>query len=286
MKIEKGAFAVTMMKVFLWLSWAMLAATSFSGLGGEPRELALAPTDPVLLAGRYYRVPLSLPAPDLVAVIEAAKQAGFSVRIAEGTRVSYFIGMTPCPDCTPENERTRLGFPQLYVDGTLLWLRAEETLARYNLRPFGDGYELVIAPKVTAGATATLGEIGMRLLQLKVLREPTLPLNVEQLSVVPGVKPPRPPDGVRLDLLLYGLMLMPDWYDFALQNRLELWGLRVRVIVELVSPEAQVSSVHNLIIEARSPSGLMRVLVPIHQLTVLASDPAVKLVRPPFQPGI
>lgn len=274
-----------MMKFLVWLSWVILAATALSGLGDEPRELAIAPTDPILLAGRYYRVLLSITGLDLVAVIEAAKQAGFSVRIAEGTRVSYFIGTTPCPDCTPENERTRLGFPQLYVDGRLLWLRAEEALSKYNLRPLGDGYELIVAPKTTVSASAILGEIGVRLVQLKLLREPTLPLNVEQLSVVPGSKLPKPPDGVRLDSLLYGLMLMPDWYDFALQNRLELWGLRVRVIVELISPEAQLSPGHDLIIEARSPSGLMRVLVPIHQLAILASDPAVKLVRPPFQPG-
>ncbi|MCS6936544.1 MAG: hypothetical protein NZ610_00420 [Candidatus Bipolaricaulota bacterium] len=274
-----------MMRWLIWLSWAVLATMAFSSFGGEPRELALAPTDPILLAGRYYRVSLAFPTLDRTAIIEAAKQAGFSVRIAEGTRVSYFIGTTPCPDCTPENERSRLGFPQLYVDGALLWVRAEEALARYNLRPATDGYELIVAPKATASALAILGEIGVRLVQLKLLREPTLPLNVEQLSVVPGTKLPKPPDNVRLDSLLYGLMLMPDWYDFALQNRLELWGLRVRVIVELISPEAQLSAGHNLIVEARSPSGLMRVLVPVHQLAMLASDPAVKLVRPPFQPG-
>ncbi len=276
---------MTIIRFFFWLSWAMLAATSFSGWSGEPRELTTAPTDPLLLAGRYYRVSLSLSDPVIAAVIEAAKQAGFSVRIAEGTRVSYFIGTIPCIDCTPENERTRLVFPQLFVDDALFWMRAEESLARYNVRPALGGYELIIAPKVTASATAILGEIGIRLVQLKLLRDPALPLNVEQLSIVPGSKLPKPPDGVRLDSLLYGLMLMPDWYDFATQNRLELWGLRVRVILELVSPNAQLALGHNLIIEARSPSGLMRVLVPIHQLATLASDPAVKLVRPPFQPG-
>lgn len=277
---------MTIIRFFFWLSWATLAATSFSGLSGEPRELTIAPTDPLLLAGRYYRVALALSAPELAAVIEAAKQAGFSVRIAEGTRVSYFIGMIPCTDCTPENERTRLVFPQLFVDGALLWLRAEEAFSKYNVRPaLGMGYELTIAPKVTVSASVALGEIGARLVQLQLLRDPALPLNVEQLSIVPGVKLPKPPDGVRLDSLLYGLMLMPDWYDFAAQNRLELWGLRVRVIVELISSDAQLALGHNLIIEARSPSGLMRVLVPIHQLTALASDPAVKLVRPPFQPG-
>ncbi|MCS6903202.1 MAG: hypothetical protein NZO41_02860, partial [Candidatus Bipolaricaulota bacterium] len=163
-----------MMRFLVWFSWAMLAATAFSSFGGEPRELTLAPTDPILLAGRYYRVSLSLPTLDRTAIIEAAKQAGFSVRIAEGTRVSYFIGTTPCPDCTPENERSRLGFPQLYVDGALLWVRGEEMLARYNLRPATDGYELIVAPKATASASAILGEIGVRLVQLKLLREPTL----------------------------------------------------------------------------------------------------------------
>lgn len=274
-----------MLRFLLFIPWLIWASFSLSTLG-EPPELTVIPTDPLLIAGRYYRLALPAISPEMTALVEAAKQAGFSVRIAEGTRVSYFLGTTPCLDCTPENERTKLSFPQLFIDGALFWLRAEESLARYNVRPaVNSGYELIIAPKSTISASAVLGEIGARLVQFRVLRDSTLPLNVEQLSVVPGVKPPKPPDGVRLDSILYGLMLMPDWYDFAPQYRLELWGLRVRVIVELISPDAQLALGHNLIIEARSPSGLMRVLVPIHQLVQLGSDPAVKLVRPPFQPG-
>ncbi|MCX8103652.1 MAG: hypothetical protein N3E42_04340 [Candidatus Bipolaricaulota bacterium] len=243
--------------------------------------------DQLLLAGKFYRVVLPSIESDLGKIIESAKQAGFSVRIAQGTTVTYFLGAQPCLDCTPENERERFPFPHLFVDGTLLWLRAEELLSQYNLRPSsGEGYELIVAPKTTVSASAILNEIGRRLVQLAVVSDPVLPLAIEEMTVVPGVKPPKPPQGVRLDSVLYALMLMPDWYEFAPQNKLELWGLRVRVIVELVSPEAHVTQVHNLIVEARSPSGLMRVLVPIHQLVTLASDPAVKLVRPPYQPGL
>ncbi len=247
----------------------------------EPTIMA----DPLLLAGKFYRIPLSSIEPDLTKIIEFAKQAGFSVRIATGPTVTYFLGTQPCLDCTPENERERLAFPHLFVDSALLWLRAEEMLSRYNVRPaVSGGYELIIAPKTTTSASAILNEIGLKLVQLAIVPNPLLPLTVEELTVVPGVKPPKPP--VRLDSVLYALMLMPDWYEFAPQQRLELWGLRVRVIVELVSPQAQLAPTHNIIIEARSPSGLMRVLVPIHQLVMLASDPAVKLVRPPAQPGL
>jgi hypothetical protein len=242
--------------------------------------------DPLLLAGRFYRVALPGLEAEPVRTIEVAKQAGFSVRIAIGTSVTYFLGTQPCPDCTPENERERLSFPHLFVDGALLWLRAEETLSRYNVRPaVSGGYELIIAPKTTTSASAILNEIGLKLVQLAIVSNPLLPLTVEELTVVPGVKPPKPPEGVRLDSVLYALMLMPDWYEFAPQVRLELWGLRVRVIIELATPDAQLAPTHNIIIEARSPSGLMRALVPIHQLVALASDSAVKLVRPPFQPG-
>jgi hypothetical protein len=270
-----------MLKIFIL--GVIVTALSLSIFHNEP-TISL---DPILLAGKYYRVLLPRIESDLHKIIESAKQAGFSVRIAQDSTVTYFLGTQPCLDCTPENERERLKFPHLFVDGALLWLRADGLLSKYNLRPAqSEGYELIIAPITTVGASAILDEIGQRFVQLSVVPEPTLPLTVEELTVVPGVKPPKPPEGVHLDSVLYTLMLMPDWYEFAPQNKLELWGLRVRVIVELVSPEAQLAPTHNLIVEARSPSGLMRVLVPIHQLITLARDPAVKLVRPPAQPGL
>lgn len=274
-----------MLRILALAPGILLAVFSFGIFHWEePTTTMMA--DPLLLAGKFYRISLSGVETDLSKIIESAKQAGFSVRIATGPTVTYFLGTQSCPDCTPENERERLSFPHLFVDGALLWLRAEEMLSRYNVRPaVSGGYELIIAPKTTTSASAILHEIGLKLVQLAIVPNPLLPLAVEELTVVPGVKPPNPPKGVRLDSVLYALMLMPDWYEFAPQVRLELWGLRVRVIVELTTPDAQLAPTHNIIIEARSPSGLMRVLVPIHQLVALASDSAVKLVRPPFQPG-
>lgn len=274
-----------MLRVLALVPLTILIAFSLTVLR-EAGPVSSIMANQVLFAGKFYRVALPTIASDLEKVIESAKHAGFSIRIAQGTAVKYFLGTQPCPDCTPENERERLQFPHLFVDGELLWLRDGDLLSTYNLRPAQTGsYELIVAPKTTVSASAILDKIGHRLAQLAVVSDPVLPLIIEELPVVPGVKPPKPPEGVRLDSVLYALMLMPDWYDFAPQARLELWGLRVRVIVELMSPEAQLAPAHNLIIEARSPSGLMRVLVPIHQLVALASDPAVKLVRPPFQPG-
>jgi hypothetical protein len=275
-----------MLKALVLVLWMLGAALSLTwGRWEEPASPIMA--DQILFAGKFYRVTLPSIGADLAKMIEAAKLAGFSVRIAQGSTVTYFLGTQPCLDCTPENERERLKFPHLFVDGALLWLRAEGLLSKYNLRPAqSEGYELIIAPRTTVSASAILDEIGQRLVQLSIVSDPTLPLTVEELTVVPGVKPPKPPEDVRLDSGLYALMLMPDWYEFAPQQKLELWGLRVRVIVELVSPEAQLAPTHNLIIEARSPSGLMRVLVPIHQLVTLARDPAVKFVRPPAQPGL
>ena len=275
-----------MLRVLALAPWMVLIAVSLVIFRWEEPAPPLM-ADQILLAGKFYRVVIPSIGSDLKKIIEAAKQAGFSVRIAQGTTVKYFLGTQPCSDCTPENEREKLTFPHLFVDGDLLWLRAEGLLSKYNLRPAQtNNYELIVAPKTTVSASAILEEIGLRLTGLAILSNPTLPLTIEELTVVPGVKPPQPPEGVRLDSVLYALMLMPDWYEFAPQQKLELWGLRVRVIVELVSPEAQLAPTHNIIIEARSPSGLMRVLVPIHQLVRLASDPAVKLVRPPAQPGL
>lgn len=273
-----------MLRVLMFVPWLLFMAFSLT-----QREDPTFPimADQLLFAGKFYRIALPRIESDLAKIIESAKHAGFSVRIAQGTTVTYFLGTQPCRDCTPENERERLQFPHLFVDGELLWLRAEGLLSQYNLRPAQtNSYELIVAPKTTVSASAILDEIGLKLTQLAILSNPTLPLTAEELTVVPGVKPPKPPEGVRLDSVLYALMLMPDWYEFAPQYKLELWGLRVRVIVELVSPEAQLAPTHNILIEARSPSGLMRVLVPIHHLVRLASDPAVKFVRPPYQPGL
>ncbi len=273
-----------MLRVLMFVPWLLFVALSWVQWE-EPGIPIMA--DQILLAGKFYRVALPSIESDLAKIIELAKQAGFSVRIAQGTTVMYFLGTQPCLDCTPENERERLAFPHLFVDGELLWLRAAGLLSKYNLRPSPqEGYDVIIAPTTTVSASAILDEIGRRLAQLSIVSDPVLPLTVEEMTVVPGVKPPKPPEGVRLDSVLYALMLMPDWYEFAPQNKLELWGLRARVIVELVSPEAQLAPTHNIIVEARSPSGLMRVLVPIHQLVRLASDPAVKLIRPPYQPGL
>ncbi len=271
-----------MLRALMLTPWMLLVAFSLTQRK-DPTSLIM--TDQLLLAGKFYRVVLPSIESDRAKIIESAKQAGFSVRIAQGTAVTYFLGTQPCTDCTPENERERLVFPHLFVDGELLWLRAEGLLSKYNLRP-AHSYELIVSPKTTVSASAILDEIGLKLVQLAIVPNPLLPLTVEELTVVPGVKPPKPPEGVRLDSVLYALMLMPDWYEFAPQQKLELWGLRVRVIVELVTPNAQLAPTHNVIVEARSPSGLMRVLVPIHQLVTLASDPAVKLVRPPYQPGL
>jgi hypothetical protein len=209
-----------MLKIFIL--GVIVTALSLSIFHNEP-TISL---DPILLAGKYYRVLLPRIESDLHKIIESAKQAGFSVRIAQDSTVTYFLGTQPCLDCTPENERERLKFPHLFVDGALLWLRADGLLSKYNLRPAqSEGYELIIAPITTVGASAILDEIGQRFVQLSIVPEPTLSLTVEELTVVPGVKPPKPPEGVHLDSVLYTLMLMPDWYEFAPQTQIRALGL-------------------------------------------------------------
>lgn len=202
-----------MLKALLVAPWIVMIAFSLT-LREEPIYPIMA--DQLLLAGRFYRVVLPSIGSDLAKIIESAKHAGFSVRIARETTVTYFLGTQPCTECTPENEREKLVFPHLFVDGDLLWLRAEGLLSKYNLRPAQtSGYELIVAPKTTVSASVILDEIGLSLTQLSILANPTLPLTIEELTVVPGAKPPKPPEGVRLDSVLYALILMPDWYEFA-----------------------------------------------------------------------
>jgi hypothetical protein len=67
-----------MLKIFIL--GVLVTALSLSIFYHEP-TISL---DPILLAGKYYRVLLPRIEADMAKIIESAKQAGFSVRIARG----------------------------------------------------------------------------------------------------------------------------------------------------------------------------------------------------------
>lgn len=238
-----------------------------------------------LLAGQSYRAPLPPTATEIVRVVEAAQNLDYWIRIQQGLDVTYLKGKTPCASCDPTQEALFFQTPQLYVDGALYWIRLDEPKFRLNLRPAAEGqnaaapYELIVSPKVDLGGEDLLALL-TELAPFGVAPTQSSALSFEVMAVP---SKPRPPAGARLDSILYGLMIAPDWRDYAAAHGVELSGLRARVIVELTTPGAIPQGAADLLIEARSDSTL-RALVPIHQLLSLARDPVVSLVRLPSRP--
>lgn len=231
-------------------------------------------------APRHWRAPLTRPSAPTVEVIEQAQGLAYWIRIQTGEDVIYLKGERPCSTCDPEEEGRFFRPPQLIVDGQRFWIRLDEPGWRLNLRPApGGDYELFLStePPKTEITEADLQAVRSALTPFGVL-----PARLELTPYVPPEKP-EPPEGVRLDSLLYGLTLAPDWTDYALAHGLELSGLRAVVVVELTSPEARPPEGLDLVVESRSER-LLRAQVLIHRLAELASDPAVSFVRPPAQP--
>jgi hypothetical protein len=191
----------------------------------------------------------------------------------------------PCSICDPAEEDRFFLPPWLSVDGRWFWLQLDEPGWQLHLRPAaqrpGD-YELIVSPKLpkTALTDSDLDQITATLTPFGVLSAQTAPLKPE-----PYIQPakPEPPADARIDSVLYGLTLSPDWAAYAAQNGIERSGLRVRVVIELSSPDAALPEALELAIEARS-ARLVRAQALIHRLVDLARDPAVAFVRLPSRP--
>jgi hypothetical protein len=267
------------MKFLLWIGVTILMIGSliglWSGMGGA--EAA------IVAAQHHYRAALPPQPVEIIKIIETAQGLDYWIRIQVGQDVTYIKGQTPCTACDPNREEEFFLPPQLHVDGGWFWIRLDEENWRLNLRPSPQAsYELIVSPKLpkTTLTTEDVEEIAATLGPFGVLPIQTASLEFEPL--IPQSKP-IPPEGVRLDSVLYGLMLAPDWKDYAQVRQIELSGLRAVVIIELATPGAQLPEGLDLIIERRS-IGLVRAQALIHRLAELARDPAVAFVRLPSRP--
>ncbi len=233
---------------------------------------------------RHYRALLPAPGVSSLQVVQTAQQLDYWIRIQTGLDVMYLKGQTPCSTCEPSQEETFFTPPRLYVDGPWFWIHLDEPDWELHLRPSSQmsHYELIVSPKLpkTALSDEDLGAIREKLTPFGVLPAGTNGLKLE--PYLPSAKP-EPPEGARLDSVLYGLALAPDWNRYAREQGIELSGLRARVLIELSAPEAQLPGTLDVQIEAQSGQ-LVRAQVLIHQLVQLAQDPAVAFVRLPSRP--
>lgn len=233
---------------------------------------------------RHFRTVVQTPSTDVVSVIETAQQQGYWIRIQTEQDVSYLQGSQPCPSCDPNQESQFFKPPQLIVDGQQFWIRLDEPEWRVNLRPAPQtrSYELIVSPKLpkTSVCANDLDAILDALSPFGVL-----PTQSTSLQLEPMTQPskPEPPEGARIDSVLYGLTLAPDWTDYAQQQDIALSGLRVEVIVELTSSDVSLPDGIDLVATSRS-GALVRAQVRIDQLVRLASAPSVAFVRTPSRP--
>lgn len=233
-----------------------------------------------LSGASFYRATFPLSRPDISTIAAQAQGLGFWIRIQQGTDVAYLHGPELCTACTPEEEESFFGFPQLYLDGELFLVRLDELRYRMNVRPSAEQlglYEVIIGPKTELERAAMEQEALEWLERLGIVQTASL----QFAELIPQEKP-RPPEDMRLDSMLYGLALSPDWHDYARARGIGLFGLRIRVIIELATPGV-VPQGYYLIEEARVED-LVRVLVPVSELLRLAQDPAVAFVRLPYTP--
>ncbi|MGQ9477358.1 MAG: hypothetical protein ACUVRH_02575 [Candidatus Bipolaricaulia bacterium] len=247
-----------------------LSLVLIGGIGGEAR------------IGRvtFYKAPFPLAQPDIATIAARAQGLNFWIRVQEGLNVAYLHGSELCTGCIPANEASFFGFPQLYLDDGLFLIRLDEADYRMVVRPATEAlgaYEVIFGPKREMSPQAMEEEAQSWLQKLGIIQTTSLEFN----ELIPQEKP-QPPAGAQLDSLLYALTIAPDWHDFARERGLSLLGLRIRVIVELVNPQVLPQGYY-LLVEAQAQD-LLRVLVPVSELIRLSHDPAVKLVRLPYEP--
>ncbi len=265
----------------LWLGMVLLALGSWAAQWAPTASSAGAA---IIEAQRHFRALLPPQPVDILNVIWAAQSLDYWIRIQTGLNVVYLKGQRPCTACDPLQEAQFFVPPQLYVDGQHFWIRLDEESWQLALRPARElptRYELIVSPKLpkttlnpedVSAIVATLRPFGV------------IPSQTESFSLEPLIPPakPEPPEGVRIDSVLYGLITAPDWKAYALQNGIELSGLRARVLVELEAG-ASLPEGLDLVVEERAAERV-RVQALIHRLEELAKDPAVAFVRLPSRP--
>jgi hypothetical protein len=233
---------------------------------------------------RHYRALLPAPAVSSLQIVQTAQQLGYWIRIQTGLDVTYLKGQTPCSTCEPSQEDSFFTPPRLYVDGPWFWLHQDEPEWQLHLRPSAQAgqYELIVSPKLPK---MTLSDDDLGAIREKLTPFGVLPAGANGLKLEPYLPPvkPEPPEEARLDSVLYGLVLAPDWNRYARERGIELSGLRARVLIELNAPDTQLPETLDVQIEAQSGQ-LVRAQVFIHQLVQLAQAPAVTFVRLPSRP--
>lgn len=249
----------------------LLVASALGAFG----VVAVAQAD--LVGTQYYVSPLGEPAIPLVTLTQRAQSSGYTTILRHGNDVVAFWGT----QTTDQTEGVLLGASCiLYVDGEFILVRVTGPDLDYVVRPGATGYELLLIPHRDLGLGEQLVPVMSELQRLGILGG-SVNLAFTPFPQSPEKTPP-PPQGVRLDSLLYGLTLSDDWFSYASRSGLARVGLRVEVVVEKL-PGAAIPETYKPYVTEETEQ-LAKLLVPIHLLVDLARSPSVSYVRPPYQP--
>ena len=230
-----------------------------------------------LVANQYYVTSLGQPAIPLVTLTQRAQSSGYTTILRHGNEVVSFYGT----ERTDQAEEVLLGTGcLLYVDGEFILLRVIGPDYDYVVRPGATGYELLLIPHRDLALGEPLLSSLTELQRLGIVGE-SLNLAFTAFPKSPEKTPPAP-QGVRLDSLLYGLVLSEDWFSYVTKNGLTRTGLRVEVVAEKVPGGTIPESYRPYLTEETAQ--LAKLLVPIHLLVDLARSASVNYVRPPYQP--
>lgn len=228
----------------------VLATCVFAGVG--------------LAQGWYLWGELTLPSGAVEALPAKAQKLGLPLAqaTAEGLK---FVGTS--------DEATLLQKGSfLFLDGPFFLLGVDLPGEKAFLRGGPTQAELIVWPSDTPGTLLLDWALKLGLLPQGC----AVGLVVKEIPL----KLPRAPEGVRLDSVLWALVVHPDWIGFARDYGIERQGLRVRVVAEVRGPLGAQFEPY----VASSGAQLVELAIPIPLLPELGRAPQVKLVRLPYVP--
>ena len=237
----------------------MMRITLALGLGALIGGVALGGA-PTYLYGAF-----ALPQGALAVLPGRAQTAGIPLAVAGEGGALAFVGADSEADLLAAGR-------YLYLDGDFFLLGFASGGDRAFLRGDAREAELILMGDLDTvhAFLDLLGDLGL------LPAGGTVELERREIPA----KVPAPPPGVRLDPVLWGLLVYPDWFEFAGAHGIERVGLRVRVVAEVrgLLPEGYEGYIRS------SSDGLVELLLPIPLLDDLGREDAVVTVRPPYVP--
>jgi hypothetical protein len=223
-----------------------------------------------LLQTDYYLIAIGTIDTPIESLIQTAQGKGFSV-------AGSYVGVP----LTEDPEEALQTVPSLlYVDENWFLLRVTGEDFDYTVRPTGEGYELVLVPHKDLPQAETIYSVISSLQGMGIVG--SVDMELPESYAKESEKGPLPPPGVAIDSSLDGLSVAADWFAEASRLGIDRVGLRVAVVAEKL-PGGTIPEAFIPFIESES-GDLIKLLLPIWQLTELARSSSIGYVRPPYRP--